>query len=102
MKKASAKPAAISERPVLVTTAHKGVFFGFATDTSGETIKLFRCRNCLYWGSSMRGFVGLAAHGPDESCKVGPAADIELRNITSVSEVTPDAVAKWEKFPWKN
>ena len=24
-------------RPVVVTTAHRGVFFGFATDTTGET-----------------------------------------------------------------
>ena len=27
-------------RPVLVTTVHRGVFFGYATDTSGDTIKL--------------------------------------------------------------
>ena len=33
-----------SLRPVIVTTAHRGVFFGYATDVSGETIFLRRAR----------------------------------------------------------
>ena len=90
----------VSERPVMITTAHRGVFFGYATDTSGETVKLTRARNCLYWCHT-RGFMGLASDGPNESCRIGPAADIELRNVTSVTEVTPAAVAKWEAAPWK-
>jgi hypothetical protein len=28
------------ERAVLVTTSHRGVFFGYASDTDGATIKL--------------------------------------------------------------
>ena len=90
-----------NERPVLVTTAHRGVFFGYATETSGETIKLRAARNCLYWSVDMRGFLGLAANGPSANCRIGPAANIELRNITSVSDVTPEAVAKWESAPWR-
>lgn len=89
------------ERAVLVTTAHRGVFFGYATDTSGETIKLRAGRNCLYWSMDCHGFLGLAANGPTENCRIGPAADIELRNITSVSEVTPEAVERWETARWK-
>jgi hypothetical protein len=77
------------------------VFFGYATETNGLTIKLTQARNCLYWSADVKGFLGLAASGPSESCLVGPAADIELRNITSVSEVTPDAVERWEKHLWK-
>lgn len=88
------------ERAVLVTTAHKGVFFGYADDTSGDTIALRRARNCVYWSADVRGFMGLAASGPSSSCRIGPAADIEVRAITSVVEVTPEAVAKWEKSPW--
>jgi len=48
-------------RPVVVTTAHRGVFFGYAGDTSGQTIKLERARNCVYWTSDVRGFIGLIA-----------------------------------------
>lgn len=88
----------MNERPVLVTTEHRGVFFGFAEDTTGETIALKRARNCIYWSADVGGFMGLAAKGPSNNCKIGPAADIELRAITSVSEVTPDAAAKWESF----
>lgn len=90
------------ERAVVVTTAHRGVFFGYATDTDGDQIALKRARLCIYWSADCRGFMGLAANGPTKSCRIGPAADITLRNITAVLEVTPDAVAKWEKAPWSN
>lgn len=88
------------ERPVLVTTMHRGVFFGYATDTSGETVKLRAGRCCVYWSADCKGFLGLAATGPTSKCKIGPAADIELRNVTSVSEVTAEAVQRWESAPW--
>ncbi len=88
------------ERPVVLTTEHRGVFFGYATDTSGDTIKLKRARNAVYWPAIQKGFVGLAAYGPAEGSRIGPAADMELRDITAVLECTPMAVAKWEAAPW--
>ena len=88
------------ERAVLVTTEHRGVFFGYATDTSGTTIKLRACRNCIYWSSAVKGFLGLAATGPDKASRVGPPADVELRAITSVADVTEDARLAWEAAPW--
>jgi len=88
------------ERPVVVTTAHRGVFFGYATETSGETIKLRAARLCVYWTTDLRGFMGLAAQGPGSGCKIGPAADIELRNVTAVIEASEEAVKRWEKAPW--
>ena len=97
MSKKSAK-----ERYVLVTTAHRGVFAGYATDVSGDVVKLRAARLCVYWSSDIRGFMGLAAVGPSNSCRIGPPADIELRAITSVVTVTPDAQAKWEAAPWSS
>ena len=88
------------ERAVLVTTKHRGIFFGYAKGTDGEAINLRAARLCVYWSSDLRGFMGLASHGPNSSCKIGPAADITLRDITSVVEVTSQAVEKWEKAPW--
>lgn len=91
----------IAERPVLVTTAHRGVFFGYATDTDGETVKLSRARNCVYWSADVKGFVGLATTGPSPSCRIGPAAQsMELRNVTAVVDCTPEAAANWEQAPW--
>lgn len=88
------------ERAVVVTTKHRGVFFGYASDTDGEAIALRAARNCVYWSTGVRGFMGLAATGPDKASKVGPAADITLRDITSVIECTPDATQAWENAPW--
>lgn len=89
------------ERAVLVTTAHKGVFFGYARETSGKTINLRAARNCIYWPTGQRGFVGLASTGPISGSRVGPAADMELRDITCVAECTEEAVKAWESAPWK-
>jgi hypothetical protein len=92
--------SATNERPVIVTTAHRGVFFGYATDTTGPVIKLRAARLCVYWSVDLRGFMGLASSGPNASCKIGPAADITLFEITSVVEVSAKAVEQWEKAPW--
>lgn len=89
------------ERAVLVTTAHKGIFFGYASSTHGDTISLRAARLCVYWSSDLRGFMGLASHGPNNNCKIGPAANIQLRDITSVVEVTKEAAEKWDQAPWK-
>lgn len=88
------------ERAVLITTEYKGVFFGYATDTSGDTIKLKRARNCIYWPTQNKGFMGLASDGPHRDAKIGPPADIELRKVTSVVEVTPQAEKVWNEFKW--
>ncbi len=96
------KTTKTKSRPVIVTTDHKGVFYGMATDTDGETIKLAGGRLCIYWSADMRGFMGLASTGPSASCKIGPPADITLRNITAVLEVAPEAVKAWEAAPWKS
>lgn len=95
-----AKSNGKNERAVLVTTEHRGVFFGYAENTDGETIDLKRARLCVYWASDLRGFMGLAAMGPNARCRVGPAADITLRGITAVVECSEEAVKAWEKQPW--
>lgn len=94
------KSATPAERPVLVTTVHRGVFFGYALVTDGATIKLRRARNCIYWPRDTKGFLGLASTGPGSDARIGPAADIELRDITCVAEVTAEAAKAWETAPW--
>ncbi len=88
------------ERAVVVTTSHRGVFFGYATKTDGTTIKLRAARNCLYWPTGNKGFLGLASDGPMSGSRIGPSANIDLRDITCVAEATPAAIAAWEKAPW--
>jgi hypothetical protein len=100
----SAKATSATE-PVIVTTAHKGVFFGYVprgeTRSDAQTIRLERARMCVYWSADVRGVMGLAATGPVNGCKIGPAVPaITLRGVTSVMEVSEDAAAKWESAPW--
>lgn len=87
---------------VLVTTVHRGVFFGQLVERKGaDCVVLARCRNCVYWDSSVKGFLGLATSGPTLKCKIGPACDrSELLGVTSVNDVTEDAAKKWEDAPW--
>ena len=92
---------ATKPRPVIVTTAHKGVFFGYATDIDGPQIALTQARLCVYWSADMQGFMGLASKGPSKDCRIGPSADIVLRDITSVLSVTPEAEQKWLGATWK-
>ena len=85
------------KRPVLVTTEFRGVFFGYADETSGDNITLTNARNCIYWPSANGGFGGLASEGPAKGARIGAVVEkIDLRKITSVSEVSADAAAKWE------
>ena len=37
--------------------------------------------------------------GPNAQCRIGAAADIECRRVTSVSEVTDAAIAAWASAP---
>ncbi len=87
---------------VLVTTIHRGVFFGYATEAvKAKTITIQDARNCLYWSADVKGFLGLAAAGPTKNCKVGPKVpELALTDVTSVSKVTPEAQEQWEKAPW--
>lgn len=87
----------MSSRPVLVTTEYRGVFFGYAEDTTGDQITLTNARNCIYWPSANGGFGGLASEGPAKGARIGARIDkIDLRKIASVSEVSETAMHVWE------
>jgi hypothetical protein len=83
------------ERPVIVTTEHRGVFFGYALDTTGAVIDLKRARMAIKFGTT-KGLMELAETGPTASSKISARADMEVRKITAVFEVTPAAAEKWE------
>jgi len=85
--------------PVVVTTEHRGVFYGRLdedADQAARTLTLYGCRNAIYWSGS-RGFLGLASHGPEDGSKIGATApEVLLHDITSVSRCTDAAAAVWE------
>lgn len=87
-----------SERPVIVCTEFRGVFFGYAEDTSGDVIHLKRARMTVSFGTT-RGVMELAETGPTTRSKISARADIEVRKVTSIFEVTQSAADKWESAP---
>jgi len=82
-------------RPVIVCTEFRGVFFGYAEDTAGDVIHLKKARMAIYFGTS-RGLLELAETGPTTSSRISARADLEVRKVSAVMEVTPAAVEKWE------
>jgi hypothetical protein len=85
-------------RPVIICTEYRGVFFGYTDDTSGDAVKLKNARMAIYWGTT-RGVMELAETGPTATSKISARADIEIRKITAVFEVTGAAVKAWEEAP---
>ena len=82
-------------RPVIICTTHRGVFFGYAGDTSGKDVKLKDARMAIYWGTD-RGVMQLASTGPTSRSKISTKADIDVRDVTAVFEVSPEALKAWE------
>ncbi len=95
-----------TKRPVVVTTEHKGVFFGYCTkateDTLARTITLTDAQMCLYWSSEVKSVMGLASVGPSNTSRVSsPVPKITLTDTTSVMDATDKAVTAWQQRPWK-
>jgi hypothetical protein len=89
--------------PVVVTTAHRGVFFGLLAqdDRGGKTAELTQAQMCVYWSEDVQGVLGLASHGPTRTCKVTrPVARITLQDVTAVTDAAPEAVTAWQDRPW--
>jgi hypothetical protein len=83
-------------RPVIICTEYRGVFYGYATDTSGTTVHLKGARMAIYWGTT-NGLPELAETGPTSKSRISARADIDLRKVTAVLEVTAAAEAAWQK-----
>lgn len=90
-------------KAVLITTKHRGVFFGYVQDEKKfpAQITLVKMRNCIQW-RGLKGFLDLTTTGPTAACRIGPAAALgTLANCTGMWAVEPKAVEAWENAPWK-
>ena len=83
------------QRPVIVCTELRGVFFGYAADTTGDRVHLKNARMAIYWGTD-KGVMQLAETGPTPKSKISARADIEVRKVSAVFEVTEAAAKAWE------
>lgn len=87
--------------PLLVTTVHRGVFFGYGVPSDAPIIKLNRAKMCVYWSADIKGVLGLAVTGPNTNCKIGPeVSEIILRDVTAIVMVSKVAETQWAKSLW--
>ena len=90
-----------ARKAVVVTTVHRGVFFGYLHSKDGDTVVLTQARNCLYWHKSVHGFLGLAKDGPNAECRVGPAVDrLDVYGVSTIANCTAKAISAWQGEPW--
>lgn len=92
------KEMKVKKSAVLVTTEFRGVFFGYVKNDKQlpEQITLTDAKNCIYWSSDCKGFLGLASNGPTSGCKIGAKVnELTLYRITSVTPVSEEAADKW-------
>jgi hypothetical protein len=87
-------------KAILVTTIHRGVFFGFVDaeqDMTAKTMALKDARCAIYWGTT-KGVAELASAGPNSKSRIGDRADIAaIHDITAIWDCTPEAVAAWTR-----
>jgi hypothetical protein len=91
-------------KAVVVTTEHKGVYFGYIpkdAETTSEQLTLTQARCCVYWSYDVHGWLGLAAKGPDKQSRVGPAVPaLTLFGVTAVVDCSEGAAKNWEAEKW--
>ena len=92
------------KRAVVITTEHRGVFFGYVEDDTKlpNEITLSQARMSVYWSADVKGVLGLAANGPSKDCRVTHSVPtFKTYKVTAVIDCTKEAAEKWEQNLWK-
>jgi hypothetical protein len=96
-----------STKPVIVTTEHKGVFFGYAPaeiylhPADSKALTLTDAQMCVYWSEDVKGILGLASDGPTKGCRVTrPVSKMTVTEVTAVMDASDKAVTAWQDRPW--
>lgn len=86
------------KRPVIVTTAHRALFFGYTEDESSATVVTLTNARCGIRWNTTGGFLELASAGPNSGSRIGARApEITLQGVTSVTACSDGACAAWEQ-----
>jgi hypothetical protein len=92
----------MKERQVVVTTSHRDVWTGLATDDGeGGTIVLTDARHVYYWDSETQGLSGLSSRGPGPQSRLGPpVARVRIRDVVTVADASPVATERLRSVGW--
>jgi hypothetical protein len=89
----------MANKPVVVCTEHRGVFFGYIEDCTLDRsiVTLTNAKMALRWSSDVNGVLGLSSVGPSADCKISNRSPrIVLRKVTAIMDCDPSAAEKWE------
>lgn len=101
-----AKKIDSAERAMVITTARRGVFFGYTTEAPDQIVErgratIVRARMCNFWSKETHGVLGLAAIGPQKGSRIGPAVpSLTCESITGVMTCSDRATLAWESEVW--
>ena len=92
----------MNNRPVLVTTTHRGVFAGtLIAERSDGVVELEEARMAVSWDAGTRGVLGLASHGPGPGCRITRAVlRARLAHVAAIIDMTSEAWVAWQAEPW--
>lgn len=86
--------------PVIITTQHRGVFFGYVeenADLEARALSIRHAKMAIRWNTT-KGIGELALSGPNDGSIIGAEADIAaLHDVTCVWYVTQEAAKKWDE-----
>lgn len=102
----SKRRAQMPQKPIIITTLHRGVFFGLVDadkDLTAKTLTDIKsARMAIYFGTT-RGINQLCRTGPTENSTISDPSDIEcLQDVTAVFSVTGEAAQKWMSWNSKD
>jgi hypothetical protein len=96
------------ERAVVITTAKRGVFFGYSQEKgeaiiSRGTVTLSKARMCTHWSKDTHGVLGLAGIGPQKGSRIGPRVpELTCESVTAVMVCSNEAAKAWESESWSS
>jgi len=93
----------MEEQYYLITTSHRGVFYGHldSHDIASGTAVLRDARMVVYWPAECRGVLGLAQGGPKKGARITPPVDrIELSHVDAVIDCPAETNSIWEEEWW--
>jgi len=90
------------EKYVVATTASRPwlVVCGKLIEQTEDQVTLEDVRCAVYYSPDTRSVLGLASHGPSESCRISRSTPRIVVRYETILEATPEAVEAWQAEPW--
>lgn len=92
---------------VLITTSHRGVYFGYIDESDIDTrptLRVSNMRHVYYWAKGLAGIYELPTKGPPNGSRLTatPVPEISIDAVANVAPCTPEAIERFENGTWSD